>query len=251
MRDGELILRIEKKASQGFLAFLKDDRVRISELTHDETFKGLFGLLMVKIATLSGIKGKITDLDKEDIYKIILSSFKELSFDEIYKAFELDRSGVYSSEIKPYGLFNAKYVSQILLEYKKWKSKMRHEHKMGLEKPKEEEITEEMNMKALEDGVIRLFLNFGKHKIIPIGNNHIYNFLKKKGNIKHAEGAERERIIKKAKHTLALENDFSKGVRKAVISESSLVSECKRIQLEEYFENEYNKQENELNRSNS
>ena len=234
---GELINEIEQKANKGVLSFLKDERVRIGAYEQNNQFKATLGVLFTKIGLLSGLKGEISKIDKDDIYKIVLSRFKELSFDEIYKAFELDRSCQYEQEIEHFGLFNAKYVSKILNEYRKWKSKVRHEHKIHLqEKPVDEEISEEMNMKALEDGVTRLMLYFSENLKVPVGNTHLYKFLRNNGSIKKAEDKERERIIKKAKLSLELENDFAKGVRKAIVTESALMNECKRIQLEEYFE---------------
>lgn len=77
--------------------------------------------MLSKIHGLSGIKSKIDPFAAEDIQKMISSYFKTLSLEEIYKAFELERFGLYEAKTDHFQLFDANYVSEILKKYKNWK----------------------------------------------------------------------------------------------------------------------------------
>lgn len=69
---------------------------------------------------MSGVKSEISELVKQDLLKLITSRFKELSFEEIYKAFELERFNAYDTKTDHFQLFDANYVSEILKKYKNW-----------------------------------------------------------------------------------------------------------------------------------
>ena len=52
--------------------------------------------------------------------KMISSRFNHLSLEEIDMAFEMDRYGHFGQPTKHYHLFNAEYVTTILLKYENW-----------------------------------------------------------------------------------------------------------------------------------
>lgn len=78
------------------------------------------GLTISKLHAMSGVKSEISDLAKQDLLKLFLSYYKELSFEDIYKAFELERFKLYSEETKHFDLFDSNYVAEILKKYKNW-----------------------------------------------------------------------------------------------------------------------------------
>lgn len=84
------------------------------------------------IATLSGIKSEISKADMADIVKMILKRFKQLSFEDIGIAFEMERYNEYDEKTQHFNLFNAEYVSAILKKYQKWKSKYRNDHNLSI-----------------------------------------------------------------------------------------------------------------------
>ena len=103
------------------------EMVKIKEISKEPRFNDLLGAMFTKISVLAGIKGEIDQFTKQDISKMILSTFKELSLEELHKAFELERYGVYDDKTDHFQLFDANYISQILKKYKKWKAKERLE----------------------------------------------------------------------------------------------------------------------------
>lgn len=126
---GDFVQKIELNCELSKVEFLKltYNLIKIKEISNEPNFKELLGAVLVKISILSGIKGEIDDFIKQDISKMILSSFKELSIDEICKAFELERYGQYEAKTDHFQLFDSNYISQILKKYKNWKNKERIE----------------------------------------------------------------------------------------------------------------------------
>lgn len=176
-----------------------------------------------------------------DFQKTIEDDFNWITIEEIRIAFKKGRRKEFykitNGKREPLDWFGLN-LNTFEVWIKAFKDQVRSDEikkKRVIDKPEEKEMTEEESYKALEDGVVRLMLYFSENLRIPVCNSHIYNHLRKTGRIEQATGEHRDNIIKKAKINLQLENDFMKGVKKAVISESSLHAECKRIQLEEYF----------------
>lgn len=93
----------------------------IGQLSNHPNLFLFIGSLLIKINTMAGIKHSITDLDMADIKNLIFMYFKALSLADIYKAFELERFGMYDNKTDHFQLFNSEYVSQILKKYQKWK----------------------------------------------------------------------------------------------------------------------------------
>lgn len=77
-------------------------------------------LILVKAYTLSGFKGVINNEVKKDILKMITSRYKNLTLEEINKAFEIDRHS--AEPIEHFQLFNSTYVAKVLENYKHWVS---------------------------------------------------------------------------------------------------------------------------------
>lgn len=95
--------------------------LKIKDRIDEIGFLNLLGACLVKIHSLSGIKSQIDDFTKQDLLKMILSRFKTLSIDEIYKAFEMERYLTYGQKTDHFQLFDANYVSEILSKYENWK----------------------------------------------------------------------------------------------------------------------------------
>lgn len=116
------INEIESFCNASPVAFLKKKQSRIVDIEKGDEFFMTLGIMFTKIANLGGIKGEISEINKQDISKMILRRNKALSLEEIYFAFELERYGVYEEKTSHFQLFNADYVSTILNKYKKWKT---------------------------------------------------------------------------------------------------------------------------------
>ena len=70
----------------------------------------------------------------QDITNLIFGVYSDLTIEEIYKAFELERFGLYEEKTKHFQLFNSEYVSEILKKYKKWKHDMKMQHNITNQK---------------------------------------------------------------------------------------------------------------------
>lgn len=88
----------------------------------------LIGATLTKIASLGGITNEMDSLTRQDIVTMLFSSFKTLSIDEIYFAFQKERYGEYDNKTSHYNLFNADYVSEVLKKYKNWKKDKKSEY---------------------------------------------------------------------------------------------------------------------------
>ena len=144
LRGGNDIFEIETICELPKTEFLKVTYSiqKIRDRRYQPGFKTFIGATLVKIAGMMGIKSEFDQFTKQDIVKMILSSFKELSIEEIYKAFELERYGVYEVKTDHFQLFDANYVSEILNKYRRWK--IQEKKTLNLEAPKTEiEVTEE------------------------------------------------------------------------------------------------------------
>lgn len=95
--------------------------IKVRDFQQDSDLKNTIGEMLFKAARLAGIKDEISYDVKADLMKTILGYFKDLSIEEIYKAFELERNCVYDVKTEHFQLFDSQYVSEILKKYKNWK----------------------------------------------------------------------------------------------------------------------------------
>ena len=117
-----LIIYKEERQSLTTVEFLKDisNQIKIRDISKDD-FKNQLIKSIVLLNTLSGIKEPMDDVTKQDIKEMILMRFKALSFDEISYAFKKERYGDLGDRTEHYQLFDAKYVSEVLDKFVKWK----------------------------------------------------------------------------------------------------------------------------------
>lgn len=94
------------------------------------------GLILMRIHGEMGFKSEIDQFTKQDLVKMILSHYNALSLEEIYKAFELERFGLYEDKTEHFQLFDSNYVSNILKKYKNWK--IEQKKVLNIEAPKAE-----------------------------------------------------------------------------------------------------------------
>jgi hypothetical protein len=135
------------------------EKIRVSRIETD--FKQQFAIMLTKIANLSGIKAEIDELNAKDITKMILSKFNGLSIPEIYKSFELERYGEYGKKTDHFQLFNAEYVSAILIKYKEWKITQLKANNIPLViEEKKEDLSEEEKKEIMSNAIINKFLSY-------------------------------------------------------------------------------------------
>lgn len=244
----EVVNTLTEACSQNNKDFVLKKWVKIKNYENEHELSNALAVVLSKICVLQGVKSKIDQIVGEDVVNALKHNYSDLSIEEIYKAFQLDRLGEYGVEVKHYDLFDLKYFSKIIRLYKTWKQGNVKRHKPALMPPKEE-ITEEMNKKAIEKTIMNLVFHFQHNENLPPGNYiFVYDYLRKIGKIKQSEGEERERILKKAKENLKLELELrfekdrsarkklKKIINNSDISEDSkFQNECKLIHLTDYF----------------
>lgn len=101
-----------------------------------ENVKTDLGIILTRIHGEMGLKSEIDLFIKQDLSKMIITHYNTLSFEEIYKAFELERFGLYEDKTEHFQLFDSNYVSTILKKYKNWK--IEQKRILNIEAPKTE-----------------------------------------------------------------------------------------------------------------
>lgn len=152
---------------------------KIRERKSEPNFKFLFAVLWSKVCTLGGIKNEIDPFMVEDINRMIFSMYSDLTIEEIYKAFELERHGMYDQKTEHFQLFSAEYVSGILKKYKHWKSITRMQHNISADKPNTEstELSNQQKQEIMDKAIIRSFDEYLANSEISIPCVHIFDEL--------------------------------------------------------------------------
>ena len=148
-----------------------------------EAIAPIFGLLFTRIAALVGVKGEIDPLQKQEIWTAVFGRFSGLSFQEIYKAFQMDRSKEFGEITNHFHFFDVSYVSTVLEKYIEWKRKTQVEHHISISN--EPKTTIPMITEAnIQQWLINHFLEYKNTKAMPPLPVPIYEALQKRGVLK-------------------------------------------------------------------
>lgn len=148
-----------------------------------EAIAPIFGLLFTRIAALVGVKGEIDPLQKQEIWTAVFGRFSGLSFQEIYKAFQMDRSKEFEEITNHFHFFDVSYVSTVLEKYIEWKRKTQVEHHISISN--EPKTTIPMITEAnIQQWLINHFLEYKNTKAMPPLPVPIYEALQKRGVLK-------------------------------------------------------------------
>ena len=148
-----------------------------------EAIAPIFGLLFTRIATLVGLKGEIDPLQKQAIWTAVFERFSGLSFQEIYKAFQMDRSKEFGEITNHFHFFDVSYVSTVLEKYIEWRQKTQVEHHISISN--EPKTTIPMITEAsIQQWLINHFLEYKNTKAMPPLPVPIYEALQRRGALK-------------------------------------------------------------------
>lgn len=217
----------------------------------------LLSITWTKISALCGLKTDTGYEIAQDITNMIFSVYADLTLEEIYKAFELERYGVYEEKTSHFQLFNTDYVSDILKKYKKWKLEQRRIHDIKPPEPEKEipEISDSRKYEIISEGIIRVFKEYKETGEINEPFTHVFDELISRKIIKTATKEEPEiafyyqrklqqatdEIVKelkseKTENILASKN-IKIEIEKAISGSSDKVQiRAKRIVLKEFFD---------------
>jgi len=134
--------------------------VKIKELKTEPNFVFLISGWIAQTSLLMQIKGQVDKYIKQDIFNMLTSHWSVLSFEELVKAFELERFGVYDEKTEHYQAFDANYISNVLKKYKNWKQKTKTELNITSSSNLIPEITESQKKEIIDNGIIRKYTEF-------------------------------------------------------------------------------------------
>ena len=148
-----------------------------------EVIAPTFGMVFTRIATLVGLKGEIDPLQKQEIWNAVFSRFSGLSFQEIYKAFQMDRSGEFGDATEHFQFFDVSYVCTVLGKYRQWLQDTQRLHNINISQlPKNQNtMTEEEKEKNVLRWLNEHFEEYKETKELPMLSVPIYDTLYQRG----------------------------------------------------------------------
>ena len=151
-----------------------------------EAIAPIFGLLFTRIAALVGVKGEIDPLQKQEIWNAVFSRFSGLSFQEIYKSFQMDRSGEFGDVTEHFQFFDVSYVCTVLGKYRQWLQDTQRTHNINISQlPKNQNtMTEEEKEKNVLRWLNEHFEEYKTTKAMPPLPVPIYEALQRRGSLK-------------------------------------------------------------------
>lgn len=179
-----------------------------------EVIAPTFGLLFTRIAALVGVKGEIDPLQKQEIWNAVFSRFSGLSFQEIYKAFQMDRSKEFGEITNHFHFFDVSYISTVLEKYIEWRQKTQVEHNINISNEPKTTIPM-ITESSIQQCLINHFLEYKETKTMPFPAAQVYKTLLKRGTLKpyFATLTERDRQLmrsetdKQLRHQQAIAKD--------------------------------------------
>lgn len=148
-----------------------------------EVIAPTFGMVFTRIATLVGLKGEIDPLQKQEIWNTVFSRFSGLSFQEIYKAFQMDRSGEFGDVTDHYQFFDISYVCKVLGRYRQWLQDTQRVHNINISQlpEKQDTMTEEETEASVLSWLMGHFEEYKDTKKLPILSVPVYDALYQRG----------------------------------------------------------------------
>lgn len=155
---------------------------RLRELNR-EVIAPTFGMVFTRIATLVGLKGEIDPIQKQEIWNAIFSRFSGLSLQEIYKAFQMDRSGEFGDITEHFQFFDVSYVCTVLGKYRQWLQDTQRAHNINISQLPENQntMTEEEKEKNVLRWLNEHFEEYKETKELPMLSVPIYDTLYQRG----------------------------------------------------------------------
>lgn len=157
-----------------------------------EAISDCFAQLFQRITLLVGYRGSIDELQKGEIKNAILRHFSSLSFEEIYKAFQLDRSNQLAGDeqkirtvTEHYQFFDVSYVTSVLVKYQHWLRQLQRDHHLPIAPEKSAPQLPKHSYDAeVEAYMIQTFEDFKATNQLPTLCSFVYNWWGKQGVLK-------------------------------------------------------------------
>lgn len=232
------------------ISFVNDiqNQIKIRDLDTDSLdFKNKIAVFFTKTSNFLGIKEAILDINKVDIFQMLIMKYKGFSLEELSYAFKLERYGQISPKTEHYQLINAEYVSSVLDKYANWKISKRKNNistvKTQLSISDQDRITKE------NDIIVRFIETFISTRLIEDEYFYVYDILDNRGfmnkDIEYKNKVKVDAIYllneeysnKKPSSRDELRSIKSKLKLLKVGQGGEIKGKCKILALEEFFRN--------------
>ena len=158
---------------------------KLSEIKKDPNFVCLIGGWITQTSALMQIKNPIDNFVKQDIVNMFGGYWSNLGLEDLIKAFELERFGVFKEKTEHYQLFDTNYISQILKKYQNWKRDKKIEFNIINPNAQEvKELTEKEKVDIMTKAINDKYEHFCTTKQISEPFTHIFMELVNRGLIK-------------------------------------------------------------------
>lgn len=206
---------------------------KLSQRKTEPNITTLLSVTWLKICMLSGLKENQTQEIWQDITNLIFNYHSDLTLEEIWKAFELERFCEYPEKTNHFQFFNSEYVASILKKYRIWKQNTKIQHNISPPATQNNlpEITESKKTEILHNGILRVFNEFKETNNISEPCSHLFDELLLKGVIRPAND---EKTIK---YYESKQKEASEIVLKEIEEETKTATSITRKKLLETLEN--------------
>ena len=240
----------ERSVNLSPMSFVNDiqNQLKIRDLDTDSVdFENEIAVFFTKTVNLLGIKEAILDINKGDIFEMLIMQYKGLSVHELYYAFKLERYGKLAPKTQHYQLINAEYVSSVLNKYVNWKVSQRKNNITTVKI--QASISQEQKTKIENDIVVRFIETYLSERIVEDEYFYVYDILDNRG-LMNKDREYKQKVKEDAIYLLNQKYSGKKATSmdelKSIKSKLKLLEigqggeikgKCKILALEEFFRN--------------
>lgn len=138
--------------------------VKLRDRKTEPHISTLLSITWMKIGMLCGLKENPNNEVWQDITNLIFNYNSDLTIEEIWKAFELERYKEYPEKSEHYQFFNSEYVASVLKKYRIWKQNTKMQYNISPISSQNQlpEISESQKKEKMDQALIRKFKEFVK-----------------------------------------------------------------------------------------
>ena len=197
-----------------------------------------------------GIKEATSSFNKQDIIELLITKYRNLTIDEVYYAFKMERYGNLGERIEHFQLFNAEYVSKVLDKWVNRKREVKRDHNI-LDQPKQKTATEKEKLYWINRGVTECIEYYEENGSVMDGKLYLYDVLYDLGYLpsdaeyKNKMYAQAVEVVKFETESLKPKSIKEKKELKSILDEISLpkspkvILKAKELVLLEFFRNTF------------
>lgn len=244
--------------------------VKLIELKKDANFVFLIGGWIAQTSALMQIKNPVDNFTKQDIVNMLGGYWSNLGLEDLIKAFELERFGMYEEKTEHFQLFDCNYIAQVLKKYQSWSRRKKMEYNLSNHSEKKE-LTEAEKHEIMKNAINSKYKEFIETKKINGNYTHFFDFLVSIEKIKVPKSKEDARLqiyynniydqaknivledLKNNKVETKVERDKIKNMLDDVTKnvyrndfEAKVISKAKSIVIEQFFEKQLSLNKTEI-----